>query len=297
MESLFTHAHPTSTVGKIIQFPLIRMGIIAFCLILVFFLHNVTTAQLVQKFPEPYFSHMKYVEYLAGIVLLLTAYRVYTHYIEKRKAYEISFTNSHKEFGAGMLIGSCLVFIMVLLLSIIGYYRIDHFHSWEIVFKSLLLFSSGAFIQEFVFRVVLFRLTEELAGTWVAICITAVLFGFIHISNDNATIQTSIAIMIGDVLLAAAFIYTRRIWFVWGIHTGWNYFQDGIFGMPNSGMTNFPSWIESETHGPEWLTGGSFGIEASYIAILLFLLTGLIILRMAVQKNQLISPCWKRKSV
>ena len=77
----------------------------------------------------------------------------------------------------------------------------------------------------------------------------------------------------------------------------WNFFQDGIFGMPNSGITEFPSWIVSEISGAKWITGGSFGIEASYIAIFMSLLVGLIIFKGAIQKNQIVKPLWVRKKI
>jgi hypothetical protein len=115
-----------------------------------------------------------------------------------------------------------------------------------------------------------------------------------HLGNENATLWTILLVAISDVLLAAAFIYTRRIWMVWGIHLGWNFFQDGIFGMPNSGITKLPSWINPAINGPEWITGGNFGIEASYIAILLSIVVGIIILKKAMDNGMMVKPFWRR---
>jgi hypothetical protein len=100
--------------------------------------------------------------------------------------------------------------------------------------------------------------------------------------------------ILGDVLLFVAFIYTRRLWFVWGIHWGWNFFQDGVFGMPNSGVTEFLSWIRPVIRGPEWITGGGFGIETSCIAVCLSFVVGLLILKTAVDKRQIVLPVWRR---
>lgn len=102
------------------------------------------------------------------------------------------------------------------------------------------------------------------------------------------------AFILEDILLFAAFIYTRRIWLVWGIHWGWNFFQDGVFRMPNSGVTELPSWIQPVIQGPEWITGGGFGIETSFIAVFLSLIVGLIILKTAMDKNQIVLLAWKR---
>ena len=64
--------------------------------------------------------------------------------------------------------------------------------------------------------------------------------------------------------------------------------------MPNSGVTELVSWIQPVIQGPEWITGGGFGIETSYIAIFLSLVLGLVILKVSVDKSQIVSPIWKR---
>ena len=70
--------------------------------------------------------------------------------------------------------------------------------------------------------------------------------------------------------------------------------QDGVFGMPNSGITALPSWIQPEVNGPAWLTGGSFGIEASFVAIGLQIALGLWLLLHARSLGQFIPPYWLR---
>jgi hypothetical protein len=103
------------------------------------------------------------------------------------------------------------------------------------------------------------------------------------------------ALVVSDVLLIAAFMCTRRLWFPWGIHWGWNFLQDGVFGMPNSGITSLPSWIRPIIRGPEWLTGGAFGIEASAVSVLLSVAVGIYLLKRARGASQILTPSWKRK--
>jgi len=95
-------------------------------------------------------------------------------------------------------------------------------------------------------------------------------------------------------MLAAAYLCTQRLWLVWGIHFGWNFFQDGIFGMPNSGITDFASWIQPQITGPVWLTAGNFGIEVSTVALFLTLLVGVFILRFVIKNKQIAPPVWSR---
>jgi len=70
--------------------------------------------------------------------------------------------------------------------------------------------------------------------------------------------------------------------------------QDGILGMPNSGVDFLPSFINPEISGHILLTGGNFGIELSLTGVLLNLIAGIVIIYIAVKRNQIIYPLWKR---
>ena len=59
-------------------------------------------------------------------------------------------------------------------------------------------------------------------------------------------------------------------WMVWGLHVGWNYVQSSILGVTVSGASDFDSWLVATVSGPQWLTGGSFGIEASYVTTVIY---------------------------
>ena len=294
-EQLFTNVKPDSVSGRIIQFPLVRFVIALLFLVPFALLSNVTAIYIVEPSPEPYYTILKYLQAIVFFFLFLYAYSLYTKFVEKRKAFEISSSGSVLEFGAGFLISMGLVVFMIVLMSLLGYYNVEGFESGKIIADKFVHFSMGSFVEELIFRLILFRLVEELMGSWWALVIVSLLFGFAHIGNANATVWTSVAIMISDVLLIAAFMYSRRLWLVWGIHMSWNFFQTAIFGMPNSGETYKNTFIKASVNGPEWITGGSFGIEASYVAIFITLIVGVIVLKKAIDKNQLVLPIWKRK--
>jgi hypothetical protein len=52
---------------------------------------------------------------------------------------------------------------------------------------------------------------------------------------------------------------------VWGLHLFWNWTQGSIFGIEVSGLTDIvtTSLLKESDPGPDWLTGGNYGIEAS----------------------------------
>jgi len=293
-DMLFTQAKPQSLIGKIIQFPISRILIIAAFVAPYLLIHNTILMDAILTTAEPALSALRYADVVISIVIILFLYSLYTKHIEKRNAHEISLKSGFQELGTGFLIALCLVGFMVALMAVLGFYRIEGIGPTKIIIDSIFLFGMGAFIQELLFRLILFRLLEELLGSWITLVVVALIFGIAHLGNPNASVLTTASLVLGDVMLAAAYLYTRRLWLVWGIHFGWNFFQDGIFGMPNSGISDFASWIQPEITGPVWLTGGNFGIEASYVALFLTLLVGVFILRLAIKNKQIAPPFWSR---
>ncbi len=293
-EQLFTSVHPQSVLGRIIQFPIVRILIVALFIAPFLLFHNNVIADLIASSSGLLHSFLVNADSVVSIVIFMLLYSLYVRCVEKRKTYEISREKSVVELGWGFLISFTLVGFMVLLMVLLGYYRVMETGSPQIIIDSFFFFGMGAFLQVLAFRVVLFRLFEELLGTWFAFVVVAAIFAVAHIPNPNTSLWSTLALIITDILLVAAFIYTRRIWLVWGIHMGWNFFQDGIFGMPNSGITRLPSWIQPAISGPEWITGGGRGIEASVIAVCLSLGVAIVILKMSIEKKQIVSPVWKR---
>ena len=150
-------------------------------------------------------------------------------------------------------------------------------------------------MQEMVLLCVIYRLIEELAGSWISLFLSLMLFAGVHLFNEAETLATVSMLMLSSVILIAPFILTRRIWVSWGFHAAWNFMQAGVFGMANSGIL-FEGWIVSEFSGPEWITGGAIGLEATYLSIGLDFLIGVVILSMAMKAGKLVAPKWRRSS-
>jgi hypothetical protein len=295
---LFSSANPAGRTGKVIQFPLVRIIIASLFLGPVFLLNKVFRIVVTTSAPADMRTYFAYAEAIVFFFVFLAAYGLYAKFIEKRKAFEISSKLSLKEFGMGFFISFVLVGAVVALLAVIGSYMIADWNpDKKVVIDLFIKFMIGALLEEIIFRLIIFRLTEELLGTWIALIIQAVLFGFAHMANDNSTLFTSFSVIIvGGIIYTGAFMYTRRIWMALGLHAGWNYFQSGIFGMPNSG-TAYKGLIFPDIQGKEWITGGSWGIKASYIAILVVLIAGVYFIIKAKNANQIVQPVWIQKGL
>ncbi len=294
---LFTNITPTSVVGKIIQFPLLRIFIVILFLLPVTILSYFIGPELYQQLREPFYALIRYGRDLGFLILFMIAYGLYTKFVERREAHEISFDKFYTELGVGILISFLMVGSMVLLLSILGYYKIVAFNPIKNLTDAFVLQMMVGFSEELLFRLVIFKLVEEFAGSWVAIAVQGLIFGFAHIANPNATLWTSIGLVLSCTLLfGGAYMLTRRIWLIMGMHWSWNFFQAGVFGMANSGTAR-PGWITPAIDGSTWITGGAWGVEASYIAVAMQFLIGLYIFRKAVEGGQLVCPIWVRRKM
>jgi len=134
---------------------------------------------------------------------------------------------------------------------------------------SLVILLAGVIQEEFVFRGLIFRKLEYSFGSWIALVVSAILFGVIHLLTPNATLVGVIAIMLtAGVLIAAIYIRTRSLWWAMGVHLGWNFFEGPVFGTQLSGHA-LPGFFSSVITGPVAWAGGSFGPEAGLASILI----------------------------
>ncbi len=123
-----------------------------------------------------------------------------------------------------------------------------------------------AWWEELVFRGYFFQNLVEGTNLKWAIVVSSLIFGFGHGINPNATILSSVLIVLITPQLIYAYLKTGELWLPMGLHLGWNFFQASVFGFAASGQAS-PSMIAQSPIGPEWLSGGSFGAEGSILII------------------------------
>ena len=229
-------------------------------------------------------------------VLGWAAYALYLRLVERRAAHEFGRAGALQELGAGLLIGALLFGATVGVLALLGHYRITGVRDGlGVMLIPLCVSVAAAAIEEILLRGVLFRLLEASLGTWIALALSAAVFGVGHLANPNASGFAALAIALeAGVMLAAAYLLTRRLWLAIGIHAAWNFTQSGLFGVPTSGIPMHGVFIGSLS-GPEWLTGGAFGVEASVVAIVLCGAAGVTMLVLAARRGRFVAPYWRRR--
>lgn len=129
------------------------------------------------------------------------------------------------------------------------------------------LFAGVGIFEETAFRgFVLVQLSRAISF-WPAAILLCVLFGAVHLGNDNENIFGAVAAGLFGVVFAYSFRATGSLWLAIGLHTGWDYAESFIFGVPDSGMTLDGRVLHPAFHGPDWLTGGSVGPEGSILIL------------------------------
>lgn len=294
--SLFTQRHPRSRSGRLLQFPLVRIPVAVLFISPAILVQNLVMIYGVERLDSPWSGLVRNLVLAGFVCLVFLLYGLYVRSIEGRSAHELSMRGAGREILAGVGLAALLVGSSAGAMLTAGSYHVVGVDRPWILADALFVFASGAFVQVMLFRLILFRLTEEFFGTWMALVFVGLLFGLSHAARENMTAVGFLGFVLEAVILLAAFAMTRRLWLAWGLHAGWNYLQDGILGLPNSGVTSLPSFLQAETTGPTWLTGGGFGIEASAFTVGLTLLCSLWMIREMVQGGKIVSPSWRRGS-
>lgn len=234
---------------------------------------------------------------IAAVMGLLFVGRV----IERRepKDFGLGAVGGLRDVAIGFLIGAVIMSLVVGVLAAGGWYRVTSVGVQGLTGAhfpvALLLFLMVGVFEEVLFRAIVFRISEEGLGSILAVLLSSLIFGLVHLGNENASLVAAVAIALeAGVLLSAVYMLTRSVWMAIGIHWSWNFFEGPVFGTPVSG-NRFLLLIESELEGPAWITGGPFGPEAGIVALVVATATGVYFFTKAKAKHGLMPPAWRRR--
>ncbi len=227
------------------------------------------------------------------------AYWLVGRLVEQRHPiFELAGSRAVRGLGTGLGLGVTLMATCACLLAMLGVFRIEGFNPGYSPWMAVLgVGFSAAVTEEILFRGILFRLVEAGLGSWVAIAVSAVVFGASHLGNPEATVLGAVGIALeAGVLFAALYAFTRSLWVVIGLHFAWNVVQGPVLGIVVSGSsTTGAGFVRSSLVGPGWLSGGQFGIEASAITIVVLTALGVWVLSELVRRGLIVRPCWVRR--
>jgi membrane protease YdiL (CAAX protease family) len=124
------------------------------------------------------------------------------------------------------------------------------------------------FLEELIFRGALLGGLLILLPNraWLAVIASAAVFGGLHMLNENATLLSGLGSTVGGITYGIALVATETLWLPFGLHFAWNYAQGPVFGFAVSGGKPVRgSFVQQESIGSAWFTGGEYGPEGGAV--------------------------------
>lgn len=157
-----------------------------------------------------------------------------------------------------------------------------------LVISAAIFVLSGA-AEEALFRGYPLQTMTRAGLAWLGVILTSISFAIAHLINPNVPpafmlINTTLA----GVWLAIAYVRTRSLWFPLGLHWAWNWAQASLLGLPVSGIQRIAPapLLHAMNAGPDWLTGGAYGIEGGAACTF-----ALIVSTVVIWRTKLVSKC------
>jgi hypothetical protein len=277
---------------RIVDFPLVAMVIA----IIVFVIANAADRQLAKVLPQMVPDALRVAKAVIVIALALAGYKMVIVRLGDRPRDDLEFAAAPRGLGFGLIIGFLLFCSVAGVAALLGIYKVVGQGGTQELVKDIMgMGIASAFMEELLFRGILFRWIEEFAGSWTALALTSLLFGLGHLFNPGATWASSLAIAVeAGVMLGAAYMWARSLWLPIGLHAAWNFTQGFIFDVPVSGQP-VHGIVQAKLSGPLLLSGGSFGLESSIIAVVLCIPVGVAMTVLAVRRGRLVEPWWVRR--
>lgn len=189
--------------------------------------------------------------------------------------------NRGKLFALGLLLGFGMNGICILAAALNDDIHL-HFYDWNpavlvILFIAVFIQSSA---EEMLCRGFLYqRLLRSYKKPWVAITGSSALFALMHLGNDGVTVVSLINIFAVGVLFALMVYDLDSMWCAMAMHTAWNYTQNILFGLPNSGSVAPYSLfrLDAATASDSVFYNCGFGIEGTLFADLVLIAACLVL--------------------
>jgi membrane protease YdiL (CAAX protease family) len=282
------HPRYPSRAARLLALPLVRLlaGALAVTVPVMLTMrlvqHTIDDKALRQLWPQ-----------LLSAALCMAAYAWYVRKVERRAVAELSVAGAGRELGIGTAIGAGLILLSVGAIYAAGSFGITGQAPWSVMLKPFADLLLGALLEELLFRGIVFRIAEKSLGSLLALGVSAVVFAAVHMPNDNSTVLALAITAVAGVMFSAAYMATRRLWLPIGIHFAWNFMSEAVFSLPTSGHPA-SGLLQGRLSGPDWLSGGAYGIEGSLLTLAVIGATTFGLLALALRRGQWVAPYWRR---
>ncbi len=137
----------------------------------------------------------------------------------------------------------------------------------------LFTFALQSSVEELLFRGWLLSVLSKKFNVPIAVVVSSALFSLLHF-NPRTHWLVSVGTFLFGLFGCAWVLRTRSVLGIMGWHAGWNWLLAVGFGLPLTGIdVGLPALlVDLQPVGPDWLTGGPQGPEASVVCFGYFIL-------------------------
>ncbi|WP_375397124.1 type II CAAX prenyl endopeptidase Rce1 family protein [uncultured Sphingomonas sp.] len=283
---------PGSKVWRVIHFP-VMLAVVAIGLLFV----SALAIGLI-GFGFRFTAHIPGVRYLIpliGATATITAYCLFVRIVERRSDIEeLGARGWLTELVLGFCGGLALSFATFAVLSLLGALRVVGSNPPYVMLLPFVVQICTAIVLEIVVCGLGFRLVERLLGSWLTLLLAMIFFGTVRFFSDSQTPYAVLAVALeAGLLFAVLYMVTRRLWAAIGLHAAWKFAQVGLYGdAVTAGEPH--GYVLSILDGPDWLTGGRAGTDASIPGLCINALAMVVLLEVAVRRGRIVRPVWQR---
>jgi membrane protease YdiL (CAAX protease family) len=183
-----------------------------------------------------------------------------------------------REAGLGLAVGWSLAVVCVLPMTVVGGIAIVlnlQPSAWGWLLADIAFFALLALAEEIAFRGYGFQRFALVVGPLGATLGFAAFYAIVQAlvpGSSNYANHASFAVSIAlSLVLSTAYLRTRALWLSWGLNFAWKASRALLFGLAVSGINNHSPVVQGDPMGPFWLTGGGYGLDASWVAFVVLL--------------------------
>ena len=190
--------------------------------------------------------------------------------------------NNIRGIIAGILMGFGTNGLCVLISWLHGDIKLSFYGIQPVIllaFLGAIMIQSGA--EELIDRLYLYqKLRRRYRSPLVVIIFNALVFMAMHIPNPGFTAKAASQIILVGVIFSVLVYYYDSLWAAIWFHTAWNYTQNIIFGLPNSGIVSEYSifTLEAASARNGFFYNVNFGVEGSVGACLLLIILAVVMI-------------------
>lgn len=246
----------------------------------------------------PVSNAMSYVmEYYTPLIFSVLFFLIFC-LISKKNRFLLKIVKPTREgrsfslLGVGILLGFLTNFFCILCALIHGdiklYFDFSASQIPVMIFAFICVFFQST-SEEIWCRTFMYERINVHYPLWVAIVVNGTVFGLLHSLNPGLTALAMADLIICGLAYSLLRWYSGSIWTCMGIHTMWNFTQNFLFGLPNSGLVSEASvfHLDAATGISNLIYSYEFGVEGALPAIFIDLVLMAVILWKAKKEGRL----------